>query len=254
MHLTRVIVFLIAASLLASCKTTLPLDAYQGLSNKQIFQNSEQNMQKHHYEAAVKDLEALDTLYPFGAYSQQAQLNIITAYYKNDDTESALAATDRYIRLYPRADNVDEAYYLKGLINEGAKENWFSKAVHAEPTQRDISTQKQAFQDFDILVTRFPNSKYAPQARRHMAELHSLIAQHKLSIAQYYLDHKAYVAAVNRATEIVKSYSDTPQVAPALGILVQGYRAINEPDLANNALRTLVNKYPNSKEARTLNK
>ena len=137
---TRIIILLIAC-LLVACKTTNSLDAYQQLSDKQIYEHSKENMKKHHYEQATKDFEALDTLYPFGDYSQQAQLAIITAYYKNDDKESALAAIDRYIRLYPRADNVDYAYYMKGVINAGSEENWFFSWVHAKPAKKDISSQ-----------------------------------------------------------------------------------------------------------------
>lgn len=237
---------------LAGCKTTAPFQPYQGLSDKQILERGEYNVSKRHYEQATKDFEALDTLYPFGQYTQQGQLDIIYAYYKNDDAESALAAADRYIRLYPRSPDVDYAYYLKGLINSGKPEGWFDQWLQAPPEKRDLTDQKQAFQDFGALIDQFPNSKYVPDARQHMVRIRNLLAEHELEIAQYYFRYKAYVAAANRASGIVKSYPGAPQVIPALALMVESYRKLNEPELANDALRVLNTNYPNSPEAQKL--
>lgn len=241
------VLFVITA--LAGCKTTTAYQPYQGLSDKQILERGEYNMAKGRYEQASKDFEALDTLYPFGEYSQQGQLDIIYAYYKNDDTDSALAAADRYIRLYPRSPDVDYAYYMKGLINSGPPENWFHRWIQAPPEKRDLTGQQQAFQDFSTLVEEFPNSKYTPDARQRMVYIRNLLAEHQLEIAQYYMRHKAYVAAANRAGDVVEMYPGAPQVIPALAIMVEAYNKLNEPQMANNALRVLKTNYPNSPEA-----
>ncbi len=248
------IVILLIACLLVACKTTNSLDAYQKLSDKQIYGRSEENMKKHRYEQATKDFEALDALYPFGDYSQKAQLAIITAYYKNDDHESALAAVDRYIRLYPRADNVDYAYYMKGVINSGSEENWFFSWIHAKPDQKDVSAQIEAFHNFSDLIERFPNSQYIPDAKLRLAALRSLVAQHELDISQYYFKRKAFIAAANRASEIINRYPGTPQTPIALSVMIKSYRALNENDMADETLHKLSHEYPNSTEAITLKK
>ena len=252
MQFIRIIILSFACSLLISCKTTNPLDAYQKFSDKQIYESAEQNMKRHRYEQATKDFEALDAIYPFGDYSQQAQLDIITAYYKNEDAESALAAADRYIRLYPRANNVDYAYYMKGVINQGPKENWFFAWIHAKPEKRDISSQKEAFEDFTILLERFPNSQYAPDARHRMTEIHYLLAQHELEIAQYYLRRKTYVAAANRAVDLMNDYQGMPQIPAALEVMIKSYKALGENNMAESALRLLTNRYPASQEAKMM--
>lgn len=244
MNLTRIIALIIATCLFAACKTTSSLDAYNGFSDKQIFERAEKNMHKGSYEQAAKDFEALDTLYPFGEYSQQSQLDIINAYYKGGDRDSALASADRYIRLYPRADNVDYAYYMKGMINKGGKRAWYEKWINAEPASRDVSAQKEAFENFTTLTERFPNSKYTPEALGYMAELRSQIAQHTLEVAQYYLRHKTYIAAANRAVQVLENYPGSLQVAPALDIMAQSYHALNEPDMADEARRVLQDKFP----------
>lgn len=233
----KTILAFLALVWLIGCKSTEPFLAYQGMTDQQIFLQANQKMQKRHYEGAAKDFDALETLYPFGDYSQVGQMHLIEAYYKDEDYASALAAADRYIRLYPGAADVDRAYYLKGLINEGAKEGWMSKWVNAESFQRDITAQRQAVQDFTTLIARFPNSHYVPEARRHLAALNKLLASHDLSIAKYYLNRKIYVAAINRANDVLNHYPESPYAAEALQVMVQSYRALNQPEVANALLR-----------------
>lgn len=247
MSLIRIVACILLALCITACKTTAPLSAYQNFSDKQIFERAEKNMHKHNYEQAAKDFEALDALYPFGQYSQPGQLQAINAYYENGDKDAALAAADRYIRLYPRAEDVDYAYYMKGVINQGPPGGWYEKWLLAEPTKRDVAAQQEALESFSTLVERFPQSKYAPKARAYIMTLRSHVAQHMLSIAQYYLQRKIYVAAANRATDLITHYPNTPQVAPALDILAKSYTALNEPLMAEKTRQVLQEKYPNFK-------
>lgn len=244
------IALLLVALILSACKSTEPFAAYKGANAKEIFDRAEANLGRRHYEAAVKDFEALDTLYPFGDYSQQGQLDIIYAYYKKGDVESALAATDRYIRMYPRAANVDYAYYMKGLINMGPADSWLEHWTKTSPSQRDLSNLDEAFQNFNLLIERFPNSAYAADARNRMVYIRNILAQRQLELAQYYLERKVYVAAANRASNVVLHYQGAPQVLPALAIMVKSYRALGEDAMANNALQVLTTSYPNSKETK----
>lgn len=253
MRLLLLIIITLISFTLTACKTTTIEQQYKGKNEQQIFERAERNLAKGNYDTAAKDFEALDNLYPFGPYAQQAQLDIIYAYYKNSDIDSALAAADRYIRLYPRSSDIDYAYYMKGLIGMGTPEGWLDYWVKTGPADRDVSGLDQAFRDFATLVQRFPDSKYVPEARKRMAYIRNLLAAHNLRIAQYYYNRKAYVAAANRAGDVVKNYSGAPQVIPALAIMVESYRALNENDMANDALQVLVNNYPNSSEAKRLN-
>ncbi|MFT3742626.1 MAG: outer membrane protein assembly factor BamD [Gammaproteobacteria bacterium] len=233
------LLFLFIGIALTACKTTEPYHAYKGLSDQAIFQRGEQHLKKKHYEAAVADFEALDVLYPFGPYTQQAQLDIIYAYYKKGDTDSALAAVDRYIRLYPAGSGVDYAYYMKGLINMGPPDTWMDHWARSEASQRDTSNIEQAYQDFDLLIQRYPNSAYAPSAAQHRLQARDLLAQHQLNIAEYYLRYRAYVAAVNRSVELVRQYPGSAQAASALKIMVISYHALGEHDLANQTQQQL---------------
>ncbi len=252
MRIFSLITLIIALLTLAACKPTEPFAEYKNAEAQGIFQRGETNLARGHYDKAVKDFEALDALYPFGDYSQQGQLDIIYAYYKKGDSESALAAADRYIRLYPRGPNVDYAYYMKGLINMGPGESWTTKIGSSEASQRDISSSQLAFQDFNLLIERFPNSSYVPDARKRMVYIRNLLAQHQLNLAQYYMNYKAYVAAANRASGVIQNFQGSPQVIPALALMVEAYRALGENGMANNALRVLQTNYPESTEAKRL--
>jgi outer membrane protein assembly factor BamD len=242
----RILLILIATLIIAGCAPTATLDLYKNKTARQIFTSGEHAMAKGDYEQAVQDFEALDTLYPFGPFAEQGQLDIIFAYYKNNDPASALGAADRYIRLYPRSPNVDYAYYMKALINYGRGETWFQHVFPTDPAQRDLGYMEQSFRDFNELSRRFPDSPYAQDARMRMAYIRNLLAQHELNIAQYYMRHKAYVAAANRAGGIVENYQGAPQVIPALGIMVEAYRALGETRLANNVLQVLELNFPNA--------
>ncbi len=239
---------------MAGCATTEPMAAYKNKSDEQIFESGERNLAKGKYDAAVKDFEALDTLYPFGEYTQQAQLDIIFAYYKNDDSASALAAADRYIRLYPRGPNVDYAYYLKGLVNFGRSENWYQKLFPTDISDRDLNYMEESFDDFNALVQRFPESPYAPDARKRMLYIRNILARHELKVAKFYYERKAYVAAANRGHYIVEHYQGAPEVIPALEIMIKSYRELGETNMANETAELLQRNYPDSPEAKSLAK
>lgn len=245
-HVRRSILILFVILGLVSCASTTTEKEFQGQSAEQIFNKGQQEFQKQKYTSALRYFEALDSLYPFGPYNQRAQYDSITAYYKTGKSAEALAAAERYIRLYPRASNVDYAYYMKGVINFGRDRNWLQKMFRTDPAQHDLTYMKESFTDFQQMVSLFPDSQYVPDAEKRMRYTRNLIATHELEVAKFYFDRKAYVAAANRASGVVEHFEGAPQVVPALGIMVRSYRELNQTDMANDALRVLALSYPNS--------
>ena len=227
---------------------------YKGRPASQIFQNGETNLAKKNYGKAVKDFQALDALYPFSKYSQQGQLDIIYAYYKDGKDAQGIAAADRYIRLYPRGKGTDYALYLKGLIyfNEGG--TWLEKLAGSDPAERNTASKQQAFMAFSELVQGFPNSPYRHDAILRMQYIRNLFARKDLQIAQFYFRHQAYAAAANRAAAVVEHYNGTPAVEKSLVLMVKSYRILGLQDLANNTLKILQSSFPNSKNLAKLNR
>ncbi len=83
----------------------------------EIYATAQQKLQDGNWKQAITQLEALDNRYPFGPYSQQVQLDLIYAYYKNADLPLAQAAIDRFMRLNPTHPNIDYVIYMRGLTN-----------------------------------------------------------------------------------------------------------------------------------------
>lgn len=205
-----------------------PGAAFKGQSEQQIYIGAEQALLSGDYSSAVKHFEALDTLYPFGKHAQQAQLDVIYAYYKNDDVASTLAAADRYIHLYPMSAYVDYAYYMRGLSEFYENRSFLSTYFPTDFSQRDTAALKQAFLDFSQLVYRYPQSRYTPDARLRMIYIRNIIASHELEVARFYYVREAYVAAANRANEVVQHYQQSTAVPGALVLMTESYMKLND--------------------------
>ena len=230
-----------------SSSTTDPItDAFKGQSAEAIFKGGEQDLAKKSYKSAIKHFEALSALYPFSTYQEQGQLDLMYAYYRDQDYPSSEAAADRFIHLYPRSMHVDYAYYIKGLSDFSIDRGFGSKWVNLDLAERDLSQTKDAFNDFSQLVSLYPQSPYAPAARARMIYLRNLLATHEVEVAAFYMKHQSYVAAINRANYVVQHYQQAPAVIPAMGILITAYHALNLTDEANNMMAVLAYNYPQS--------
>lgn len=221
------------------------IDETKDWSAERLYTEGKDALDSREYETAVKYFESLESRYPFGRYAQQAELELIYAYYKDSETASAIAAADRFIKLHPRHPFVDYAYYLKGLVNFNAGSNIVERYLPQDPSQRDPGAARQSFQDFAELAKRFPNSKYAQDARQRMLFLRNNLAQYEIHVADYYIRRGAYLAAANRAKYVVENYQRTPAVPQALSIMASAYKVMGLNDLANDALRVLELNYPN---------
>ncbi|MDN5871529.1 MAG: outer membrane protein assembly factor BamD [Nitrococcus sp.] len=197
------------------------------------------------YTTAVKRLEDLQAKYPFGPYSEQAQLDIIYAYYKANDTASAVAAADRFIRFNPRHAKVAYAYYMKGVAQQKQGRSFVQSLLNLDRSKRDPEPLRQAFYSFRTLLESYPESRYTDDARRRMAQLRNLLAEHEVHIMKYYVRRNAWVAAINRARDILLTYSKTPAVADALHVLLKGYEHIGLSALTEDVRRVIRLNYPN---------
>ena len=187
------------------------------------------NISDEDYGKAVKKLNAMDAIYPFGPYAQKGQLNIIYAYYMNDDSVSADVAADRYIHLYPQGKYLDYAYYMKGVIGFNQGITFLQKFLKADPSKRESAGLKQSFIAFKQLVTVYPNSRYRHDSILRMRYIRNVMAKHQLSVAQFYLAKHAYIGAINRANIIISQFPLTPSVKSALKVNIKAYTALHMP-------------------------
>lgn len=215
-------------------------------SASQLHSAGRDAMRSGNYDTAIDYYEKLQARYPFGRYAQQAQLDIAYSHYRAGEADQAIAATDRFIRTYPRHPFVDYAYYLRGLANYSRDVGILGRLIPSDPTRTDSSAAQQAFNDFAELVRIFPDSQYAEDARQRMLFLRNSLADYEINVARFYLERKSYVAAVNRSKHVLENYQTAPAVEDALGIMAEAYHRLALNDLARDSQRVLQVNYPQS--------
>ncbi len=222
MKLIKTLLVLMVALSITACswwnREEDDLGPFKGMTAEQLFNESNQNLKKEQFSKAVKRLEALETMYPFSDYSEQAELNLIYAYYEKEDYASAAATAERFIHLYPRAKRVDYAYYMKGLANFQQMRGGIAKVLPIDESWRDSGTQAIAYSDFATLVQKFPDSKYKANALQRMIFLRNMFAQRELNAGNYFYDRRMYVAAIERANYLIKTYQQAPTTQQALSL------------------------------------
>ncbi|MBY4897608.1 outer membrane protein assembly factor BamD [Cupriavidus sp. AU9028] len=215
-------------------------------SANKLYSEAKDALSAGDYPRAVTLYEKLESRYPFGRFAQQAQIDTAYANYKDGETAAALAAVDRFIQLHPNHPNVDYAYYLKGLINFNDNLGWLGRFSGQDLSERDPKAARAAYDAFHTLVTRFPESKYAPDSAARMQYIVNSLAQHEVHAARYYYRRGAYLAAVNRAQQALKEYDGAPANEEALYIMIRSYDALGMKDLRDDAERVMKLNYPDS--------
>ena len=220
-----------------------PKDEYADWTPERFYREAKEALVEERYAKAVKLYEKLEARYPFGKYATQGQLDIAYAYYKNDEPDSALAAVDRFIKLNPTHKRVDYAYYLKGLVNYNRGISFIDRFLPTDSSQRDPGPALQAYNDFEELLNRFPNSRYAEDANQRLIALRNNLAMHEMRVADFYMRREAYLAAARRCAEVVRRYQRTQAVPLALQTMEQAYRKLEMNELADAAARVYALNY-----------
>jgi outer membrane protein assembly factor BamD len=237
---------LLAVALALGACASLQEDETIGWSAQKLYGEAKDAIAGKDYEKGVKYLEKLEARYPYGRYAQQAQLEIAYAHWKDGERAGAIAAAERFIKLYPNHPNVDYAWYLKGLINFYDNQVVMSWLFTPDLSDRDPKAAREAFAAFKELVTRFPESKYADDARLRMRYLVNSLANFEVHVARYYMKRGAYVAAANRAQHAISSYPQAPALEEAVVILMQAYTALGLTELRDGAERVMRANFPDS--------
>jgi outer membrane protein assembly factor BamD len=232
---------------LGACATTPDDELDDEAADKtaaMLYIEAKDSLQAADYETAIMRLESLEARFPFGRYAQQAQIDIAYAYYKYDEPDSAVAAANRFIKLYPRHNEVDYAYYLRGLVKFNLGRSAFDELPGQDAAKRDPGAAKQAFQYFSELVSRFPNSKYAEDAVERMRYLRNSLARYEIYVGEFYFERGAFLAAANRGKYVVEYFQTTPSTPEALALMVRSYKKMELNDLAADTLRVMESSFP----------
>jgi outer membrane protein assembly factor BamD len=244
---TRVSVFILVcalagAAMLGGCGTTD--EALATTAPGKLYAEAHQALISNDFNRAVKLLEAMEARFPFAPEARQAQLDLMYAYYRTGETESAVDAADTFIRENPTHPRVDYAHYIKGLVYfervPNMMERWFKVDLHDRPPQ----DARKSFQSFGTLIQRYPDSEYAHDARQRMVYLRNRLADYEVHVADYYLRRGAYVAAIARAKFCIENYDGAPAVRDALEVQIQSYEGLGLKDLADQSRKVYLLNYP----------
>ena len=218
--------------------------AEENWSVERIYAEAKAALNIADYRTAIQYYEQLEARFPFGIYAQQALLESAYAHYKNDDPETAIATIDRFMRVYPLNENNDYALYLRGLVNFNKDVGLLEKYIPRDESQRDPGSAEKALNDFNTLIKRYPQSKYADDAAQRIVYLRNRLAQHEINVANYYMRRTSYIAAASRARYVIENYPRTPAMPEALVIMAKAYKIMEMDDLSEDALRVLELNYP----------
>ncbi len=202
-----------------------------------IYQHAKKSMNDGDFAAAIKQFQAIEARFPFSAEAHQAQIDLIYAYYKSRETDPAIDAADSFIRENPTNLRVDYAYYMKGLVYFSRQRNFIERYFHADLSARPPTNTQKSFDAFSLLLKKFPQSPYAPDARQRMIYLRNRLANFEMHVADYYMRRGAYVGAIDRAKYCISHYDGAPAVQHALQVLIEAYKRLDMPDLAASAQR-----------------
>jgi outer membrane protein assembly factor BamD len=221
-------------------------DPTKDWSAARLYKEAKDELNSGAYEQAIKYYETLEARYPYGAYSQQAQLESAYAYFKQGEAASAIAAIDRFVKLHPNHPSADYAYYLKGLVYFNEDQGLLGKISSQDATERDPKAARDSFDAFRELAQRYPESKYTPDGIARMKYLVNALASSEVHVARWYMRRSAYIAAVNRAQYAVQNYPEAPAIEDALFVMMSAYEALGLHDLRNDAERVMKKNFPKS--------
>jgi outer membrane protein assembly factor BamD len=217
------------------------------LSAEELYLQAKTDMSKKNWDTAIKNLRTLEAKFPYGAHALQAQIDTIYVYYRSEQSGLAIASADRFIKINPTHASVDYAYYLKGLSSFNEDTSIMGRITGQDDlSDRDATSILNAMNVFKEVYTLFPNSQYAPDARKRAAELLEALARNEIVVANYYYSRGAYVAVVNRAKGIIENYSSTPSAEIALAQLMFSYEKMGFDDLSSDSRRVLELNFPDS--------
>ena len=214
------------------------------LIEKELYDQAQSRLKNESYSTAIMSLEALESRFPFGRYAEQAQAELIYAYYMNSQFEASQSAAERFINLHPRHSHTGYAYYMKGLAAFTDDSGLFSRYFQSDLEKREVVMAQTSFDELSDFISRYPQSNYVSHSNRRMIYLKNLLAKHEMYVADFYMKRGAYLAAISRSKYVIEHLPNTPQTPYALSILVEAYDLLGYEELKKRNLKILTSNYP----------
>ncbi len=189
------------------------------------------------YSEAAKTFEQVESQHPYSAWATKSQLMGVYSLYENGNYDQAIIAADRFVQLHPGNRDVAYAYYLKAICYY----------MQITDVGRDQKTTELALKSLDDIVRRFPDSKYARDAKLKLDFTRDHLAGKEMEIGRYYLNRGEYLAGMNRFKRVIENFQTTTHVPEALERLVECDLALGLNKEAKENAAVLGYNYPGSR-------
>ncbi len=251
--LIRIVTLLCAILIAAGCsskkKNALSEEELVSQAVEELYNKSKAALDRGNYNFAINNYRRLESAFPYGEFTEQAKLDMIFAFDKTGQVEKAVEAADNFIKLYPTHQNVDYAYYMKGVASFEKKTGAIDKFIKGgKKSIRDPKPFRDSQKAFEELVKRYPNSIYADDAKQRIVYIRNALAERELAIAQFYYDNQTYVATVNRCKTIIYRYETSPSTEGALVLMEKAYLEMGLDDLAASTHQILLENFPDNQK------
>jgi outer membrane protein assembly factor BamD len=201
-----------------------------------LYQQGVAHIQKEQYAQAVTSFNQVEENYPYSVWATHAQLLAGYAQYKQQNYDDALSSLNRFIALHPENEDAAYAYYLKALC--------YYEQI--DDVQRDQTATYEAIQALNAVVTRFPASAYARDARIKLRLAENRLAGHDMVIGRFYEQQHLYAAAIGSYEDVITNYQTTTDVPEALERLVECDLNLGLVDAAKRTAAVLGYNFPGS--------
>lgn len=239
MRKLRSLASIVLASLVIAGCSNSNKNEFEGIPAQELYNKGQTYLEKGDYNNAIRYLEAVDVRSDQAAYGEQVQLSMVYAQYKLGEYYKALDAAERFSRAYPNSSSMDYVFYLAGLSNARLADNWFQDFFRVNNAKRAVDNARNAYGNFQILAQHYPQSQYATEAKEWMLYMKNRLAEHELSIAEFYMKRKAYVAVINRIENLLRIHPEAKATIEALPLLQQSFEALGITDSAQSVAKLI---------------
>ncbi|MEK9662268.1 MAG: outer membrane protein assembly factor BamD, partial [Alphaproteobacteria bacterium] len=222
------------AGLLAACSSEEK--QYVERPVEQLYNEAVDASAAGEYGRSAEMFLEVERQHPYSVWATKAQLMSAYAYYQQTNYDDAILALDRFIQLHPGNRDIAYAYYLKAL-------NYYEQIVDVG---RDQRITEQALAALEEVTRRFPDSKYARDARLKLDLANDHLAGKEMEIGRFYLKRENYLAAINRFRTVIEKYQTTTHVPEALHRIAECYTALGIQPEATQTAAVLGYNYPGS--------
>ena len=205
-------------------------------SAEALYTKAYKNLKKTRYEKAAGYFEKVELEHPYSKWAVKSKLMGAYAYYKDGKYDDALLSLDRFIKYHPGNKDISYAYYLQAICLYD----------QISPSDKEQSVTTKAYQALNDVVTLFPDTDYAKDAKAKMNLALDHEAAHEMHIGRYYLNAKNYLSALNRFDVVVQKYQTTTYIEEALYREVEIYTLLGLKNEAAKAAEILAFNYPDS--------